>query len=68
MWIGRDEGGSTSEQQRAKNVHEDGDSGAVAKVRSVVLAVTLDAHWSKADVLRNPDRTAVRQPWDLVAG
>ncbi|MGY1740718.1 MULTISPECIES: biosynthetic peptidoglycan transglycosylase [unclassified Blastococcus] len=49
---GRDLGGSTLPQQLAKNLYEDGADDPLARARSVVLAVKLDAHWSKADLLR----------------
>jgi penicillin-binding protein 1A len=49
---GEDLGGSTLDQQLAKNLYEDGANDALARLRSVVLAVKLDAHWSKAELLR----------------
>ncbi|RBY89770.1 biosynthetic peptidoglycan transglycosylase [Blastococcus sp. TF02A-26] len=49
---GEDLGGSTLDQQLAKNLYEDGANDALARVRSVVLAVKLDAHWSKEELLR----------------
>lgn len=49
---GRDLGGSTLPQQLAKNLYEDGAQDPLARVRSVVLAVKLDAHWSKEELLR----------------
>ena len=49
---GRDLGGSTLGQQLAKNLYEDGAGDPVARLRSVVLALKLDAHWSKDDLLR----------------
>ncbi|SEO72076.1 biosynthetic peptidoglycan transglycosylase [Trujillonella endophytica] len=49
---GEDLGGSTLDQQLAKNLYEDGADDAPARLRSVVLAVKLDAHWSKEELLR----------------
>ncbi|MGY1769605.1 biosynthetic peptidoglycan transglycosylase [Blastococcus sp. SYSU D00813] len=49
---GRDLGGSTLPQQLARNLYEDGADDLLARVRSVVLAVELDAHWSKEELLR----------------
>lgn len=49
---GRDLGGSTLPQQLAKNLYEDGADDPLARARSVVLAVKLDAHWSKEELLR----------------
>ncbi|WP_409332151.1 biosynthetic peptidoglycan transglycosylase [Trujillonella humicola] len=49
---GRDLGGSTLPQQLAKNLYEGGANDPPARVRSVVLAVKLDAHWSKEELLR----------------
>jgi membrane peptidoglycan carboxypeptidase len=49
---GQDLGGSTLDQQLAKNLYEDGEADTLARLNSVVLAVKLDAHWSKEDLLR----------------
>ena len=49
---GRDQGGSTLDQQLAKNLYADGQQGFGDRVQSVVLAVKLDATWSKDEVLR----------------
>ena len=49
---GEDLGGSTIDQQLAKNLYQGGADDAPARVRSVVLAVKLDAHWSKEELLR----------------
>lgn len=49
---GEDLGGSTLPQQLAKNLYEEGAQDPLARVRSVVLAVKLDAHWSKEELLR----------------
>ncbi len=49
---GVDQGGSTLDQQLAKNLYEDGAADPLARLRSVVLAVKLDAHWSKEELLR----------------
>ncbi|WP_051684174.1 biosynthetic peptidoglycan transglycosylase [Blastococcus sp. URHD0036] len=49
---GEDLGGSTLDQQLAKNLYEDGANDALARLGSVVLAVKLDAHWTKDELLR----------------
>ncbi|OMQ16090.1 hypothetical protein A7K94_0204865, partial [Modestobacter sp. VKM Ac-2676] len=49
---GEDLGGSTLNQQLAKNVYEDGAAGVLDRVSAVVLALKLDAEWSKEDLLR----------------
>ncbi|MQA35462.1 biosynthetic peptidoglycan transglycosylase [Modestobacter roseus] len=49
---GEDLGGSTLDQQLAKNVYEDGEAGVLDRVSAVVLALKLDAAWSKEDLLR----------------
>ncbi|MGY1858048.1 transglycosylase domain-containing protein [Modestobacter sp. SYSU DS0290] len=49
---GEDLGGSTLDQQLAKNVYEDGQAGVLDRVSAVVLALKLDAEWSKEDLLR----------------
>ena len=49
---GTDEGGSTLDQQLAKNLYADGEQGFIDRVQSVVLALKLDATWSKDDLLR----------------
>jgi penicillin-binding protein 1A len=49
---GQDQGGSTLEQQLAKNLYEDGRHGPVERVAEVVLALKLAHTWTKAQVLR----------------
>src|SRR4051794_11477386 len=49
---GDDEGGSTLDQQLAKNLYAGGQQGAADRVQSVVLALKLDATWSKDQLLR----------------
>ncbi len=49
---GEDLGGSTLGQQLAKNLYEGGADDALARLRSVVLSVKLDAYWSKEELLR----------------
>src|SRR4051794_32350007 len=49
---GTDEGGSTLDQQLAKNLYAGGRQTTKDRAQSVVLALKLDASWSKADVLR----------------
>jgi membrane peptidoglycan carboxypeptidase len=49
---GTDEGGSTLDQQLAKNLYAGGRQGFTDRVRSVVLALKLDAAWSKDELLR----------------
>jgi len=49
---GNDEGGSTLDQQLAKNLYAGGKQSFTDRVRCVVLAVKLDATWSKDDLLR----------------
>ncbi|MCZ2826614.1 MULTISPECIES: biosynthetic peptidoglycan transglycosylase [unclassified Modestobacter] len=49
---GTDQGGSTLVQQLAKNVYLDGENGPVQKAEAVLLAVKLDATYSKDDLLR----------------
>ncbi|MGY1750919.1 biosynthetic peptidoglycan transglycosylase [Modestobacter sp. SYSU DS0511] len=49
---GQDLGGSTLDQQLAKNVYEDGEAGFLNRVSAVALALKLDAEWSKEDLLR----------------
>lgn len=46
-----DPGGATLEQQLAKNLYTPGRRGVVAKVEQVELALKLDVHWSKPQVL-----------------
>lgn len=48
---GEDLGGSTLEQQLAKNLYEDGGQGAVERGADVVLAVKLARVWSKDQLL-----------------
>ena len=52
LLTGVDLGGSTLEQQLAKNVYEDGENGPLERVSAVVLAVKLDQEWTKDEVLR----------------
>ena len=49
---GVDLGGSTLDQQLAKNVYEDGENGPLERVSAVVLALKLDREWTKDEVLR----------------
>jgi penicillin-binding protein 1A len=49
---GTDQGGSTLDQQLAKNLYAGGRQGFTDRVQSVVLALKLDAGWSKDDLLR----------------
>ena len=49
---GSDEGGSTLDQQLAKNLYAGGQQGTVDRIQSVVLALKLDATWSKDELLR----------------
>jgi penicillin-binding protein 1A len=48
----RDQGGATLEQQLAKNLYEQGSQNLTAQVAEGVLALKLDATWSKAQILR----------------
>ncbi|WP_216870383.1 biosynthetic peptidoglycan transglycosylase [Modestobacter excelsi] len=48
---GHDEGGSTLDQQLAKNLYAGGQQGFTDRVQSVVLALKLDATWSKDQLL-----------------
>ncbi|MDQ1614436.1 MAG: monofunctional glycosyltransferase [Actinomycetota bacterium] len=48
----RDQGGATLEQQLAKNLYEQGSQGLTAQAAEGVLALKLDASWSKAQILR----------------
>jgi penicillin-binding protein 1A len=50
--IGTDEGGSTLDQQLAKNLYAGGGQTVADRVRSVVLAIKLDGTWSKDQLLR----------------
>lgn len=52
LLTGTDQGGSTLDQQLAKNVYLDGENGPVQKAEAVVLAIKLDAAHSKAEILR----------------
>jgi len=49
---GQDQGGSTLDQQLAKNLYADGEQGFFDRIQSVVLALKLDATWSKDELLR----------------
>jgi membrane peptidoglycan carboxypeptidase len=49
---GTDQGGSTLDQQLAKNLYANGEQSFPDRLRSVVLAIKLDANWSKDDLLR----------------
>ncbi|MCZ2818624.1 biosynthetic peptidoglycan transglycosylase [Modestobacter sp. VKM Ac-2984] len=49
---GTDQGGSTLVQQLAKNVYLDGENGPVQKAEAVLLALELDATYSKDELLR----------------
>ena len=48
----RDQGGSTLEQQLAKNLYTNGRSGFTVETEQVVLAVKLDLHYTKAQILQ----------------
>ena len=48
---GTDQGGSTLVQQLAKNLYLDGENGPVQKAEAVVLALKLDAAYSKSELL-----------------
>jgi membrane peptidoglycan carboxypeptidase len=48
----RDQGGATLEQQLAKNLYEQGSQSVSAQAAEGVLAMKLDASWSKAQILR----------------
>jgi membrane peptidoglycan carboxypeptidase len=50
--FGTDQGGSTLDQQLAKNLYANGEQGFADRLRSVVLAIKLDATWSKDALLR----------------
>jgi membrane peptidoglycan carboxypeptidase len=49
---GTDQGGSTLDQQLAKNLYAGGQQSFPDRVQSVVLAIKLDATWSKEALLR----------------
>ena len=49
---GNDEGGSTLDQQLAKNLYAGGGQSFTDRVQSVVLALKLDSTWSKDQLLR----------------
>ena len=48
----RDQGGATLEQQLAKNLYEQGAQNLTAQAAEGILALKLDATWSKAQILR----------------
>jgi membrane peptidoglycan carboxypeptidase len=50
--IGHDTGGATLEQQLAKNLYTPGRDSVVAKAEDVVVALKLDRHWTKQEILR----------------
>lgn len=52
LLTGSDEGGSTLDQQLAKNLYAGGEQSFEDRVQSVVLALKLDASWSKDQLLR----------------
>ena len=52
LTTGVDLGGSTLEQQLAKNVYEDGENGPLERVSAVVVGLKLDRSWTKDEVLR----------------
>ncbi|WP_299957491.1 biosynthetic peptidoglycan transglycosylase [uncultured Modestobacter sp.] len=52
LFTGTDQGGSTLDQQLAKNLYLDGENGPLQKAQAVVLALKLDAAHSKTDILR----------------
>jgi penicillin-binding protein 1A len=49
---GSDQGGSTLDQQLAKNLYAGGQQSFGDRIQSVVLALKLDAAWSKGELLR----------------
>jgi membrane peptidoglycan carboxypeptidase len=49
---GTDEGGSTLDQQLAKNLYAGGQQSFTDRIQSVVLALKLDATWTKDELLR----------------
>jgi membrane peptidoglycan carboxypeptidase len=49
---GTDQGGSTLDQQLAKNLYAGGQQSFGDRIQSVVLALKLDATWSKDELLR----------------
>jgi penicillin-binding protein 1A len=49
---GQDPGGATLEQQLAKNLYENGDNTGLQKGAELVLALKLDASFSKDEILR----------------
>ena len=51
LLTGTDQGGSTLSQQLAKNLYLDGENGPLQKAEAVVLALKLDATYSKAEIL-----------------
>jgi penicillin-binding protein 1A len=50
--LNRDQGGATLEQQLAKNLYEPGPQALSTRAAEGVLALKLDASWSKAQILR----------------
>jgi penicillin-binding protein 1A len=50
--LNRDQGGATLEQQLAKNLYEPGPQGLAVRAAEGILALKLDASWSKAQILR----------------
>jgi penicillin-binding protein 1A len=50
--LNRDQGGATLEQQLAKNLYEEGAQNLTAQAAEGILALKLDATWSKAQILR----------------
>jgi penicillin-binding protein 1A len=50
--LNRDQGGATLEQQLAKNLYEEGSQALTAQAAEGILALKLDASWSKAQILR----------------
>jgi membrane peptidoglycan carboxypeptidase len=50
--LNRDQGGATLEQQLAKNLYEQGSQSLTARAAEGILALKLDASWSKAQILR----------------
>ena len=50
--LNRDQGGATLEQQLVKNLYEQGSQSPTAQAVEGILALKLDASWSKAQILR----------------
>jgi penicillin-binding protein 1A len=48
----RDQGGSTNDQQLAKNLYTSGRSGFLTEIEQVVIAIKLNVTYSRAEILR----------------